>query len=216
MQPPNSITAEAEEALSLSGVWGFPPRPISRFGKQFAFRKRRESSQNDPDEESGPLAPYAANSSASSRDRSPGGRSQYSVSNSITQQFAGPLDVNSLGGQDPLGLKVIHRPLGDRRVDIVFVHGLGGSSRMTWSKNRNLDFFWPLKFLPFEQDINEARISTFGYNANFRPGSGKNKMSVLDFAKDLLYDLKYATDDSAPETEDLSMGEASITTSVYI
>lgn len=80
---------------------------------------------------------------------------------------------------------------------------------MTWSKNRNLEFFWPLKFLPLEPDINEARILTFGYNSNFRPGSGKNQMSVLDFAKDLLYDLKYAKDESSPELEDLRMGEAS-------
>lgn len=34
-------------------------------------------------------------------------------------------------------------------------------------------------------------------------------MSVLDFAKDLLYDLKYAKDESVPELEDLRMGEAS-------
>ncbi|KAI4220320.1 MAG: hypothetical protein LQ349_008116 [Xanthoria aureola] len=111
--------------------------------------------------------------------------------------------------QDPLGLKIIHKPAGDPRVDIVFVHGLGGGSRTTWSKNHNPEFFWPLKFLPFEPDINEARILTFGYNANFRRGSGKNKMSVLDFAKDLLYDLKYAKDESVPELEDLRMGEAS-------
>ncbi len=109
--------------------------------------------------------------------------------------------------QDPLGLKVVYRPPGERRADIIFVHGLGGSSRTTWSHNRNLDFFWPLKFLPVEPDINEARILTFGYNANFRPGSGRNKMSVLDFAKDLLYDLKYAQDETAPELEDLKMGE---------
>jgi len=82
---------------------------------------------------------------------------------------------------------------------------------MTWSKDHNLDFFWPLKFLPHETDINEARILTFGYNANFRPGSGKNKMSVLDFAKDLLYDLKYGQDESAEELEDLMMGEVSTT-----
>lgn len=35
-------------------------------------------------------------------------------------------------------------------------------------------------------------------------------MSVLDFAKDLLYDLKYAKDESVPGLEDLRMGEASI------
>ena len=34
-------------------------------------------------------------------------------------------------------------------------------------------------------------------------------MSVLDFAKDLLYDLKFAKDESVPKLEDLRMGEAS-------
>ncbi|KAK3898388.1 hypothetical protein C8A05DRAFT_47279 [Staphylotrichum tortipilum] len=82
--------------------------------------------------------------------------------------------------------------------------------RTSWSHNRDPDFFWPLKFLPFEPEINEARILTFGYNANFRPGSGRTKMSVLDFAKDLLYDLKYSQDESVPELEDLRMGERPI------
>ncbi|KAL2129154.1 hypothetical protein VTI74DRAFT_8160 [Chaetomium olivicolor] len=81
---------------------------------------------------------------------------------------------------------------------------------MSWSYNRDPDFVWPLKFLPMEPDINEARILTFGYNANFRPGSGRNKMSILDFAKDLLYDLKYSQDESGPELEDLRMGERPI------
>ena len=33
-------------------------------------------------------------------------------------------------------------------------------------------------------------------------------MSVLDFAKDLLYDLKYAKGEAVPGLEDLGMGEA--------
>jgi hypothetical protein len=92
-------------------------------------------------------------------------------------------------------------------VDVVFVHGLGGSSIKTWSKDRDIDYFWPMKFLPHEHDINTARISTFGYNANFKPGSGKNRWSILDFAKDLLYDLKYAQDEDAPSDGDLGMGK---------
>lgn len=119
-------------------------------------------------------------------------------------------------GSDPLDLKVIYRPARDRAVDIIFVHGLGGSSRLTWSKNYRLEFCWPLKFLPHEPDISEARILTFGYNANFRPGSGKNKTSILDFAKDLLYELKYAKDELGPELEDLRMGEASIIASTCV
>lgn len=80
---------------------------------------------------------------------------------------------------------------------------------MTWSKNRDPGLFWPLQFLSHEPDISEARLLTFGYNSNFKPGSGKAKISILDFAKDLLYDLKYAQDDSAAVLEDLRMGEAS-------
>ncbi|EHK27168.1 uncharacterized protein TRIVIDRAFT_217762 [Trichoderma virens Gv29-8] len=35
-------------------------------------------------------------------------------------------------------------------------------------------------------------------------------MSILDFAKDLLYDLKYAQDESAPEPGNLRMSERPI------
>ncbi|KAI8955156.1 hypothetical protein F4801DRAFT_529818 [Xylaria longipes] len=112
---------------------------------------------------------------------------------------------------DPLGLKVVHRPSTSRRVDIVFVHGLGGASRRTWSKHGDPSLFWPGTFLPLEPDIKEARILTFGYNSNFRPGSGKSTMSILDFAKELLYDMKYAIDEmSIPNSDNLHMGERPI------
>lgn len=116
---------------------------------------------------------------------------------------------SELAGQDPLGLRVIYRPPGDRQVDIIFVHGLGGSSQKTWSWNRDIDYFWPLRYLPCEPDINQARILTFGYSANFRRGSAKNKMAILDFAKELLSGLKYGQDELAPEMEDLEMGQVS-------
>lgn len=90
-------------------------------------------------------------------------------------------------------------------MDIVFIHGLGGTSQLTWSKHRNLELFWPLTFLPLEPDLCLARILTFGYNADFRK-SGNLSTSVLDFAKDLLFDLKYATDD---DKNDLNMGSVS-------
>lgn len=65
--------------------------------------------------------------------------------------------------------------------------------------------FWPLKFLPLEPDICQTRILTFGYNANFR-AAGNVSTSVLDFAKDLLFDLKYAKDE---QQGDLNMGNVS-------
>lgn len=64
-----------------------------------------------------------------------------------------------------------------------------------------------MKFLPLEPDICLTRILTFGYNANFRT-AGNVSTSVLDFAKDLLFDLKYAKDE---QKEDLGIGNVSKT-----
>ena len=107
----------------------------------------------------------------------------------------------------PLGLNIVYTPESGHKVDIVFVHGLGGTSRRTWSKNEDPELFWPLKFLPFEPDFCLTRIFTFGYNANFRT-AGNVSTSVLDFAKDLLFDLKYAKDE---QKKDLNIGNVSET-----
>jgi hypothetical protein len=99
-----------------------------------------------------------------------------------------------------LGLHIIHDPK-DRKVDIIFVHGLGGTSHGTWTKHKDPNLFWPGAFLPLENDISQARISTFGYQADiFKP----NKSSILDFAKQLLYDMKFAKDNNGME---LGIGE---------
>ncbi|KAK4445791.1 hypothetical protein QBC34DRAFT_412670 [Podospora aff. communis PSN243] len=102
-----------------------------------------------------------------------------------------------------LGLHIVYTPPGPVKANIVFIHGLGGTSHATWSKNRDADLFWPRVFLPQERDINSARILTFGYNAEVKGRSSSNVKSVLDFAKDLLYDLKYSKDEN---TEDLNIG----------
>ena len=82
----------------------------------------------------------------------------------------------------------------------MFVHGLGGTSWLSWSKNKDLQLFWPLTFLPLEPDICCARILTFGYNASILKAS-KTSASVLDFAKDLLFDLKFAKDEKMEELD---------------
>ncbi|KAL9120161.1 MAG: hypothetical protein Q9187_003286 [Circinaria calcarea] len=111
---------------------------------------------------------------------------------------------NSETDPGPLGLNVIYTPENGHKADIVFIHGLGGTSRLTWSKYKNPELYWPLTFLPLEPDVCLARILTFGFNANFRR-AGNVSTSVLDFAKDLLFDLKYAKDE---QKEDLNMGNA--------
>lgn len=110
--------------------------------------------------------------------------------------------------RDPLGLHLIHRPENAApKADIVFIHGLGGTSRSTWSKDRDPELFWPSTFLPLEQDICNMRIFTYGYNAEFMKAGGRSSTSILDFAKNLLFDMKFFIDNTAI---DLSIGKVSI------
>lgn len=95
--------------------------------------------------------------------------------------------------KNPLGLTVLHSPSGYAKADVVFIHGLGGSSQTTWSKDKDLDLFWPKTFLSTEKDINSARIMTFGYNSELF--NGPTSVSIVDFARDLLFNLRYSTGD---------------------
>ncbi|KAI0803792.1 hypothetical protein GGR55DRAFT_691409 [Xylaria sp. FL0064] len=100
-----------------------------------------------------------------------------------------------------LGLHIIHQP-DDAFVDIIFVHGLGGHSRRTWSKNHDPSLFWPQLWLPFEPGVGNARIFTFGYDAAWR-GATKSISNVTDFAKELLFEIRFGKNDSG---EDLNLG----------
>lgn len=71
--------------------------------------------------------------------------------------------------------------------DLIFVHGLGGSSKKTWSYERDVKNFWP-PWLGSEMGFSNTRIFTFGYNAHFAKEG--TTLSVLDFAKDLLFQAK--------------------------
>jgi len=100
-----------------------------------------------------------------------------------------------------LGLHILHKPDATAPLDIIFVHGLGGDSRKTWSKNHDPDLFWPGRWLPLEPDIGKARIFSFGYNAGFRVGTAKSIANIADFAKDLLFEMRFAKDDNGDDWE---------------
>ncbi|KAI1208242.1 uncharacterized protein F4807DRAFT_432137 [Annulohypoxylon truncatum] len=91
---------------------------------------------------------------------------------------------------DPFGLLVLHAPA-QRSVDILFIHGLGGTSLRTWCYNRELEYLWPKLWLPEEPDLSAARILTFGYNAHFSSKKEKVSLTIGDFANDLLFRMKY-------------------------
>ncbi|KXG51211.1 uncharacterized protein PGRI_067830 [Penicillium griseofulvum] len=121
---------------------------------------------------------------------------------SSSHQTIPPIQGHPESDPGPLGLNVVYTPQYGHKADIVFVHGLGGSSRWTWSKSRKPELFWPLTFLPLEPDLCLSRILSFGYNAKFRK-SGNASTVVLDFAKELLFDLKHAND---RQKENLNIG----------
>ena len=87
---------------------------------------------------------------------------------------------------DPLGLSLVHSTP-ESEADIIFVHGLGGSSWRTWSWERQPEIFWP-EWLQHEDGLSHFRVFTYGYNANFM--DTENPLSILDFSKGLLIRMK--------------------------
>ncbi|KAK3291455.1 uncharacterized protein B0H64DRAFT_246143 [Chaetomium fimeti] len=90
---------------------------------------------------------------------------------------------------DPHGLLVLHTPP-NRTLDVIFIHGLGGSSLQTWCFDRNLDNLWPKLWLPVE--LPTARVLTFGYDSHFLSRKKQASCGIGDFATDLLFRLKYS------------------------
>lgn len=120
-----------------------------------------------------------------------GGDLLRSPSNS-NSTFPGAERVSRAGSEvsDPLGLHLVcdnSHPSGD----IIFVHGLGGTARKTWSWDRNVAYFWPV-WLAEEDGLSSYRIFTYGYNSNFK-GAGTN-LNIIDFAKDLLFQMLVFSD----------------------
>jgi hypothetical protein len=92
-----------------------------------------------------------------------------------------------------IGLQVLHEPNTTTNiVSIVFVHGLGGSARETWTHHPS-KVFWPTLLHEDDRFVN-VQISTFGYDANFKNiFDVKNVLGIQDFSKQLLdcLDLHY-------------------------
>jgi hypothetical protein len=65
---------------------------------------------------------------------------------------------------------------------VIFVHGFNGHPRKTW-QHESTKFFWQYEF---RNVLKEARIMTFGYDANIKIIAGKNLMAVHDHAVSLL------------------------------
>lgn len=82
------------------------------------------------------------------------------------------------------GLNTLYVPQGRSAIaDLVFVHGLGGGSRSTWTHSGDPALYWPSAWLPQDDGFQDVRVHSFGYDSNW----GKESiLSVHDFANALL------------------------------
>jgi hypothetical protein len=92
-------------------------------------------------------------------------------------------DNGTENNKGPFGLTTVYKPLENAIADLVFIHGLGGGSRKTWSKNEDPALFWPQEWLPQDPEFRDTRIHTFGYDSNW---DKESILNIRDFAKTLL------------------------------
>ncbi len=90
---------------------------------------------------------------------------------------------SSTDAKGPFGLTTLYDPSTSAIADLVFVHGLGGGSRSTWTKSGDRSLYWPQEWLPHDPGFQDVRIHSFGYDSNW---DKESTLNVHDFAKSLL------------------------------
>jgi hypothetical protein len=76
------------------------------------------------------------------------------------------------------GCEILFEGEGPIAADIIFVHGLRGHRRKTWTKG---DICWPKDLLSKEETLLHTRVLTFGYDANvvnFLSATSRNSLFV--------------------------------------
>ncbi|KAF5560596.1 nacht wd [Fusarium phyllophilum] len=99
--------------------------------------------------------------STSSRDSTKGLRSLFPLSKPQSKTST-TSDEQSKAEKGPLGLNLLYCPT-EPEIDLIFVHGLGGNSRKTWSKSfADQSHFWPEDWLSQDPAFRNVRIHSYG------------------------------------------------------
>ncbi|KAK1244024.1 hypothetical protein MKX08_002162 [Trichoderma sp. CBMAI-0020] len=103
-------------------------------------------------------------------------------------------DTSEAEGQeaDSLGLHTLYDPTPNSTIaDIIFIHGLGGHSKKTWSSSSTPRSFWPQDWLPIEPGFGNVRIHSFGYKADWgKKWQQQSILNIHDFAESLIGGLR--------------------------
>lgn len=87
----------------------------------------------------------------------------------------------------PYGLNLLYAPPVPL-VDFIFVHGLRGGSRKTWSKTKDPLSYWPKEWLPRDPAFKNVRIHSFGYDSDWVDRKD-SVLNIHDFGKSLLSEI---------------------------
>ncbi|CAI7624444.1 unnamed protein product [Penicillium manginii] len=71
------------------------------------------------------------------------------------------------------------------KIDLVFLHGLNGHPKSTWTHNTT-DFFWPWEL---RRHIPDARVLCYGYDSDVSPQLGTNLIRIKSLAASFLSNL---------------------------
>jgi len=116
----------------------------SREIKQGQFRRRVSAIENVS------ILERAISRCTVSRKPSPVRRASDGEDENVEESYKGALGLNLLRDVD--------EPL----IDFVFVHGLGGGSRKTWSKSPKKYHYWPKERLSQDPEFGCVRVWSFG------------------------------------------------------
>jgi hypothetical protein len=92
-----------------------------------------------------------------------------------------------LDPRGPLGLNVLHAS-SEPLIEFVFVHGLGGGSKKTWTHCNDPDLYWPKEWLSKDPAFKNVRIHSFGYDSNWAD-TKPSTSTVHDFGQSLLNEI---------------------------
>ncbi|KAK4455146.1 hypothetical protein QBC34DRAFT_391684 [Podospora aff. communis PSN243] len=141
------------------------------------FRKQRRTN-------SGLSCSDGASPNVTIRNETPRSRSTFSLTKTFSRQATNPADDSADDPKGPLGLNLLHSP-SEPQIDLVFVHGLGGGSRKTWSKTQQRSHYWPQEWLSKDPAFKNVRIHSYGYDSDYLKGRN-DCLNVHHFGKSFL------------------------------
>jgi pimeloyl-ACP methyl ester carboxylesterase len=133
----------------------------------------------------------------------------YSSLESSSSTFNSTITITDDGVEDSrgaLGLNLLHSS-SEPLIDLIFVHGLGGGSRKSWSKTNSISLYWPQEWLPRDPAFKNVRIHSFGYNSDWIKGKD-NCLNIHHFGKSLLGEISTSPYLSVSQTPIVLIGHS--------